>query len=209
MTENQVVPTNDGEATSNNVVTLPARSEPETSSEKALSFVKRHPVMTVAGGVALGFAISALIPRSYSRKLAKRAYRMAEAGTAAALALGKDALDRAEDGGAVARKKAGVLAHRAEDLGERAMTKAEKLSVAALGTASVWGHAAAERAEQLGHSAAERAENLGSRASERLSQLGDKARVQSGKLLGHPKAPESIADRIMDKAHDLKARVRA
>ncbi|MET1756240.1 hypothetical protein ABVV53_12350 [Novosphingobium sp. RD2P27] len=208
-TENTALPAASGEPTSTNVVALPTRPEPATPSEKALSFVKRHPVMTVAGGVALGFAISAIIPRSFSRKLAKRAYHMAEAGAAAALSLGEEAIDKVEDGGALARKKASVLADRAERLGEKAAQKAEKLSVAAIGTASVWGHTAAERAEQLGHAAAERAENLGGRASHRLSELGDKALVQSSKLIGYPKPPASVADRIMAKAHGLKARVRA
>lgn len=207
-TENTALPAANGEPKSTNVVALPARPEPATPSEKALSFVKRHPVMTVAGGVALGFAISTLVPRSFGRKLAKRAYRAAEAGAAAALSLGEETIDKVEDGGAFARRKAGVLADRAERLGEKAAARAEKLGVAALGTASAWGHTAAERAEHLGHAAAERAEDLGGRASHRLSQFGDKALVQSSKLIGYPKPPASVADRIMAKAHGLKARVR-
>jgi hypothetical protein len=193
---------------STNVVALPTRPEPATPSEKALSFVKKHPVLTVAGGVAAGLVISALIPRSFSRKLAKRAVGLAEAGASAALAMGHDAVDAAEDGSKIARKKAIVLAHQAERLGEKAASKAERLGVAALGTASALGHAAAERAEWLGHTAADRAESLSGRASDRLSQLGDKALVQSTKLFGHPKPPASLADRILDKAHGLRARVR-
>jgi hypothetical protein len=193
---------------STNVVALPTRPEPATPSEKALSFVKKHPVLTVAGGVAAGLVISALIPRSFSRKLAKRAMGLAEAGASAALAMGHDAVDAAEDGSKIARQKAIVLAHQAERLGEKAASKAERLGVAALGTASALGHAAAERAEWLGHTAADRAESLSGRASDRLSQLGDKALVQSTKLFGHPKPPASVADRILDKAHGLRARVR-
>jgi ElaB/YqjD/DUF883 family membrane-anchored ribosome-binding protein len=198
----------DGDAVpSTNVVALPTRPEPATPSEKAISFVKQHPVLTVAGGVAAGLVISALIPRSFSRKLAKRALGLAEAGASAAVALGHDAADAAEDGGRIARKKASVLAHQAERFGEKAASKAERLGVAALGTASALGHAAAERAERLGHSAADRAENLSGRASDRLSQLGDKALVQSTKLFGHPKPAASVADRILDKAHGLRARM--
>jgi hypothetical protein len=218
-TETTIVPGSNAEATSTNVVALPHCPEPTTPSEKALSFVKKHPVLTVAGGLAVGFAISALFPRKASRKLSSRAYRLAEAGAAAALSFGQDALDKAEDGGIVARKKASLFAGqaeklteraaaRAEKLGGRAVSGAERLGVAALGTAGVWGHAAAERAEHLGHVAAVRAEDLGLRASDRLSQLGDKAIVQSSKLFGYPKAQTSLTHRLLDKVHGLRARVR-
>ncbi|VWX52090.1 hypothetical protein [Novosphingobium sp. 9U] len=217
--ENKAVPATNAETTSTNVVALPKRPEATTPSEKAIGFVKEHPVLTVVGGVAVGLAISALIPRSFSRRFAKKAYRYAEAGAAAALSFGQDAVDEAEDGSAVARKKAALLASRAEKLSEKAAERAEKLSekaiaraeklgVAALGTATVLGHAAAERAERLGHVAAVRAEDLGGRASDRLSQLGDKALVQSSKLFGVPAASTSVADRILDKAHGVRARIR-
>lgn len=203
----QTIPASNGEATTN-IVALPKRAEPATASEKAVSFVKSHPVLTVAGGLALGLAISALLPRRASGKLRQRALRLAEAGASAAFAFGQDALDKAEDGGAVARKKASIFAAQAEKLSEKAVAKAERLGVAALGTANVWGHAAAERAERLGHVAADRAESLGGRASDRLSQLGDKALVQSSRLFGYPSAPASVTDRILDKAHGLRSRLR-
>ncbi|MBB4857127.1 ribosomal protein S20 [Novosphingobium chloroacetimidivorans] len=206
--ENKSVPATNTETISTNVVALPTRLEATTASEKAIGFVKEHPVLTVVGGVAVGLAISALIPRSFSRRFAKRAYRYAEAGAAAALSFGQDAVDKAEDGGVVARKKAALLASRAEKLGEHAVARAEKLGVAALGTATSLGHAAAERAERLGHLAAVRAEDLGGRGSDRLSQLGDKALVQSSKLFGVPKRSSSLADRILDKAHGVRARLR-
>lgn len=214
----KAIPSANGEATTN-VVALPNRAEPSTPSEKAVSFVKRHPVLTVVGGVAVGVAISALIPRRASRKVSNRAFRWAEAGASAALALGHDAYDKAEDGGVYARRKASLFASRAEKvsekalaraerLSERAVAKAERLGVAALGTANVWGHAAAERAERLGHVAADRAESLGGRASDRLSQFGDKALVQSSKLFGYPKARSGLRYRIRDLLHGLSARSR-
>jgi hypothetical protein len=229
--ETKIVPGATSEATAlTNVVALPQRPEPTTPSERALSFIKEHPVLTVAGGVAVGLAISALIPRSFSRKFATRAFRAAEAGAAAALSFGGDVLDKGEDGSALARKKAKVLAGQAGKLGNKAATRAEKLSekafaraeklsdravaraerlgVAMLGTAGTWGHVAADRADKLGQAAAIRAEVLGERTSDRLSQFGDKALVTSTKLLGYPKRPATFADRLLDKAHDLRARVR-
>jgi len=187
-------------------------------------------VLTIAGGIAAGVLISALLPRRANKSLSKRALRIAEAGAAAALSFGQDTLDKAEDGGVLARKKAKVLsrqaekfgghvsaraekfgslaASRAEKLGTRAVSKAERFGVAALGTAGAWGHVAAERADQLGHAIADGAENVGERASHRLSQFGDKALVQSSKLFGVPKARASIADRILDRLHGILVSLR-
>lgn len=219
---------NEGNALTN-VVPLPKRPEPTTPVEKVVQFVKEHPVLTIAGGVAAGLLISSVLPRRANRGLSKRALRLAEAGAAAALSFGHDTLDKAEDGGLLARKKAKVLARQAEKFGERAsaraeklgavaaeraerlstsaVTKAERLGVAALGTASAFGHIAADRADKLGHAAAVHAESLGGLASDRFSQLGDKALVQSSKLFGYPKARASLADRLLDILHGLRARL--
>lgn len=227
--ETKIVPAANSEA-STNVVALPHRPEPVTNSEKALTFVKEHPMLTVAGGLAIGLLVNALIPRRANRGLSKRALRIAEAGAAAALSFGQDTLEKAEDGGVIARKKAKLFAKQTEKLGGRAATRAEKLSaiaaakaekltekavvkaerlgVAALGTVSTFGHVAADGADRLGHAAAVRAENFGERASDRLSQLGDKALVQSNKLFGHPEAPAGVGHRVLDKAHGLGARLR-
>jgi hypothetical protein len=228
-TENYVIPSTNGDATTN-VVALANRPEPATSSERAMAFVKEHPVLTIAGGVAAGFLINALIPRRANRRLSNRALRIAEAGAAAALSFGQDTWDKAEDGGIIARRKAKLFAHQAEKLGGRAAARAERLSavagrqaerlsekaaaraermgVAALGAASTFGHAAADRADKLGHAAATHAESLGGRTSDRLSQLGDKALVQSSKLFGYPKARVTLADRLADTFHGLRARLR-
>jgi hypothetical protein len=227
--DTQIIPTTQSNAMTN-VVPLPHRAEPTTPTEKAVQFVKEHPVLTVAGGLAAGLLISALIPRRANRGLSKRALRIAEAGAAAALSFGQDTLDKAEDGGVFARKKAKILAHQAEKFGDRAsaraekfgaiaadraerlgaaaVTKAERLGVAALGTASALGHKAADQADKLGHVAAVHAESIGGRASDRFSQLGDKALVQSSKLFGYPKARRSLAHRLGDLLHGLRASLR-
>lgn len=221
--DTKIIPAANGEATTN-VVALPTRPEPASPTEKAVGFVKEHPVLTIAGGVLAGLLISSLIPRRANRRLGNRAFRLVEAGAAAALSFGQDTLDKAEDGGILARKKAKVFANQAEKLGShasaraekigamaaeraerlshKAVVKAERLGVAALGTASAWGHVAADRADRIGHAAAVHAENLGGRASDRLSNFGDKALVQSSKLFGYPRAPRTVADRILDKVRD-------
>jgi hypothetical protein len=222
--DTKIIPAANSEATTN-VVALPTRPEPASASEKALGFVKEHPVLTIAGGVVAGLLISSLIPRRASRRLRSRATRLVEAGATAALSLGQNTLDKAEDGGSVARKKAKMLVGQAEKLGSHASARAEKigaiaarraeklstkavvnagrLGVAALGTASAWGHVAADRADKLGHAAAVQAETLGGRASDRLSSLGDKALVQSSKLFGIPRARRTVARRILDKFQDV------
>jgi len=227
--ETKIIPASNGAATTN-VVPLPQRPEPATSSEKALAFVKEHPMLTIAGGLAAGVLISSLLPRRANRGMSKRAFRLAEAGAAAALSFGQDTLDKAEDGGIVARKKAKVLARQAEKLGGRAATRAEKLSAiaaaraeklteravmkaerlgeAALETAGAWGHFAADRADRLGHAAAVHAENIGERASDRLSHLSDKALVQSSKLFGYPAVPVTLGGRLLEKARRIAGRVR-
>lgn len=218
--DTQITPATKADGTSTNIVKLPHAVPPQTPSEKVIDFVKEHPLVTVAGGLVVGLAISALIPRSrQGRKLSNRALRLAEASAASALSFGRDALDRAEDGGAIARKRAGVFAQKAEKItgraaaraekaSEKAIARAEKLGIATLGKANVLGHAAADRVERISHIAAERAEDFGGRASDRLGRLGDKALAQSSKLFGVPESRTTLADRILDKLDDAKARIR-
>jgi hypothetical protein len=193
--ETAVVTNADKPTNSTNIVAIPRRPEPTTASEKVVAFAKEHPVLTVAGGVAVGLAISALIPRSFSRKLSKRAFALAEAGATAVFAYGQEALDKSEDAGVIAKKKAGILAGQAERLGERAVEKAEKISAAALSTAG----------ERLSAVAADKAEELGEKATDRLSRLGDAALAQSNKLFSYT---EPAADRLADKAAKLRSRIR-
>lgn len=196
-------------ATSTNVVPLPPRIEPERPSDRAIAFVKEHPMLVVAGGLAIGLAVSALLPRGFGRKAAGRAMRLAEAGMGTAALLGKQAADKAEDVGSDARKRASVLATQAEKLSDKALVKAEKLGIAALGTAGTLGQKAATKAEKYGHVAAERAELLGIKASDGLNRLGSAAAARSQKLLRHQKAHDRLSDRILEKASKLKARMRA
>jgi hypothetical protein len=115
---------------SGNVVELPqqAKNDPvQTASD----FVREHPVLTVAGGLALGVIAAALLPKGTTRRLAKRAISLAEiAGTAGAL-LGSRVRDRAEATGAGLREQGGLVADRLEKLGETASDRIGKLGGAA------------------------------------------------------------------------------
>lgn len=171
-----------------NVVTLPAKAAQERPSAKVVAFVKRHPVITVAGGIAVGVAISALIPRRTSRKFFARAAGLAEAAGATGVVFGKQASDKAHDVGIEARKHASVLADRAEKIGDRAAVNFEKYGIAAVTAASALGRATAKKASRFGDVAADTAHRLGDAAADRTVK---------------------VASRAEDLAHELKLRAKA
>jgi len=172
-----------------NVVALAAKPAQERPSDKVVAFVKRHPVLTVAGGLAVGIAVSALLPRRaggklLSRKLLSRAADLAEVAGAAGVVLGKQAGEKAHDVGIGARKQASVVADKAGKVGDLAVLNLEKYGLAALSGASA-----------LGRTAARRASRLGDKAADTATRLGDVAATRSAKVL--------------HMAEDLKARVKS
>lgn len=166
-----------------NVVTLPAKATDERPSDKVIAFVKRHPVLTVAGGIAIGVAVSALIPRKASRRFLGKAVDLAEAAGAASVVLGKQAGDKAHDVGTVARKQAFVFAHRAEKAGDVAAHSLEKYGLAAVAAASSLGKATAKRASRFSDVAADAAQRLSEAAAEKAHSLGDVAAERSDKVI--------------------------
>lgn len=154
-----------------NVVALPAKTVEQRPSEKAIAFVKRHPVITVAGGIAIGVAVSALLPRRVSRKIASRSLDLAEAAGAASVVLGRKAGDKAHDLGVDARKQASKFAGKAEKAGDLAVLNLEKYGLAAVATASALGRATARRASRLGDAAADTANRLGDAAAARSTRV--------------------------------------
>lgn len=94
---------------------------PTQSRGKAVGeFVREHPALVLAGGVAIGVLVSALIPKGTSRKIARRATGLAEAATAASALLSKRVRDTAETAGTELREHGGELAERLEKLGDSA-----------------------------------------------------------------------------------------
>lgn len=158
-----------------NVVTLPAKAAQERPSTKVVAFVKRHPVITVAGGIAVGAAISALLPRRTSRKFLAKAADLAEAAGAAGVVFGKQAGDKAHDASVGARKQASILADKAEKVGDLAVLNFEKYGLAAVTAASALGHATAKKASRLGDVAADTAHRLGDAAAERSVKVVNRA----------------------------------
>lgn len=176
-------PTSPGNTGGTNVVTLPAKVIEERPSDKVIAFVKRHPVITVAGGIALGVAVSALIPRRTSRKFLGKAVDLAEAAGAASVVLGKQAGDKAHDVGSGARKQASIFADKAEKAGDVAVHNLEKYGLAAVAAASALGKATAKRASRFSDVAADAAHRIGDAAANKAHILGEVAVDRSEKVV--------------------------
>lgn len=128
-----------------NVVALPRRNA-DNPARAVTDFVKEHPVLTVAGGVAVGVLVSALLPKGAARRAAGRAVTLAELAGAATAAFGRDAWDKAEDVGGELRERTAAL-----------------------------GSAAAERAGRVREAAADRIAPAGDAASELVHRIADAA----------------------------------
>jgi hypothetical protein len=114
-----------------NVVTLAERKS-EATGKAVVDFVRDHPGIVVAGGLALGLVAGALLaPRGSGRMIARRAISLAEAAGAASLALSRQAVDRAEDAGQGLRRQGEVIAAKAGKLAEPAEEAVDQASEAA------------------------------------------------------------------------------
>jgi hypothetical protein len=167
--------TQQAQTQANNVVPLPAPVKEQRPSEKVISFVKRHPVVTVAGAVAAGVAVSALLPgkpgHKTGRKLLGKALSAAESAGAATLMFGRDAGEKMQTLGAGTRKQATALAEKAEHAGHDTASRLEKYGLAALAAAGAFRRAAAKRAGELGDAASETATHIGDAASEQTHKV--------------------------------------
>lgn len=161
---NPAAPPNAVEGT--NVVPLTPPAAAPGPAEKVIGFVRKHPVMTVAGGIALGVAISALLPRKSGRKLLGRAVDLAEAAGAATMVFGRETSEKAQDLGREAKHKAGDLASRAEEVGDATAARLEKIGLAAVAAATALGKATAKRAGTIGHAASDTSHQIADKASD-------------------------------------------
>lgn len=90
-----------------------AREEPSGLSD----FARKHPVLTMAGGLVGGLAIGLLIRKGVVGKLVRGGIALAEVAGAAGVTLGHQARDKAESAGAAGR-----------DLGRKALHEAGNAS---------------------------------------------------------------------------------
>ncbi len=141
-----------------------AQATGERPSDKVIAFAKRHPVIVVAGAIAAGAALSALVPRKTSRRILGKAVRLAEA--AGAVGILDSAGDKAGGLGRKARKQAALWTDKAEEAGEATARQLEKYGLAALAAASALGKATAARTGRAGGAASEAADRLGEATSD-------------------------------------------
>jgi ElaB/YqjD/DUF883 family membrane-anchored ribosome-binding protein len=145
--------------TESNVVKL-AERKTEDAGKAVVDFVHEHPGMVVAGGVALGLVAGALLSRGGGRRLARHAMTLAEVAGTASMALGRQAMERAEDAGSGLRRQGEVIAEKAGKLAgpaeEAVDSKAGKLA----GPAEEAVDSASEAAQRLLRKAVELAGKL-------------------------------------------------
>jgi hypothetical protein len=121
-----------------NVVVLPHYAEPQSAREKATAFVREHPALTLAGGLAVGALAAALIPRRNRAYVARQGSLLAEAIAAAGATIAQQALASLDTASTSVRERAHTLAARAEQAGGAALDKADRAR-----------HAAYDRAQTL------------------------------------------------------------
>lgn len=115
----------------------------------ATGFVREHPGLTIAGGIAVGLIIGALLPKGRGRKLARRAVQLAEVAGASGLAFGRHARDRVESAGSSLRERGSAAADRLAGYGETATEQAERFIDTAEQVAAKAGRDIARRAMEL------------------------------------------------------------
>lgn len=118
-------------ATATNVVVLPQRDEVAPPQNRAVAFVREHPVMTIAGGLALGAVAAALIPGRNRRYVARQGSLIADAIAAASTAIAHQALGTLDTASTGVRRGTRAMASRAEHAGEVVVDKAGSAAQAA------------------------------------------------------------------------------
>lgn len=146
-------------------VAADAAYDEDEAANPAMSFIREHPVLIIAGGIAVGALAAALIPRRSRTALGARASGLAEAATAAGIAIARQALERAGETGAELRRQGARAASRAEELGETARERAGRLS-----------SAAADRAAHLVAPATRAASAAGSKVAEKAADIAARVR---------------------------------
>lgn len=147
--------------------TIGTSAQAKATGVGIVSFVKRHPVLTVAGAIAVGAAVSALVPRRTGRRLMGKALALAEtAGVSGALA----SLGTGEKVGVI-RHVTATLSDRTEEAGQAAARHLEKFGLAALAAAAGLGKATSDRAGKMGDAVQEGSHKVWTIANDMTTRL--------------------------------------
>jgi hypothetical protein len=75
------------------------RAEAAGPVDQMTAFAREHPLVLVAGGLAIGIALSALVPKSPTRKLSKNAFGFFATLAELGISYGRQAMEAAEEAG--------------------------------------------------------------------------------------------------------------
>ena len=103
----------------------------EGAADRVTTFARQHPLMLIAGGLAVGVVLSTLVPRSPTRKLSKKTIALMASLAEVGMAYGRDALDTvgeaAEGAGKQGKARLAELTSTAKDKAADALEQVSAL----------------------------------------------------------------------------------
>ena len=91
--------------------------------DRLTTAAREHPLLLIAGGLAVGAALSTLVPRSPTRKMSKGALGLLAMVAELGIAYSRHAMDAAGDAGQSGREKLGELGDAVADGANRLRDK--------------------------------------------------------------------------------------
>lgn len=85
------------------------------AADRVTSFAREHPLLLIAGGLAVGAVVSTLIPRSPTRKLSKKTIAFLASMAEFGLAYGREAMEAAEEAAQQGKAKLTELSSTAKE----------------------------------------------------------------------------------------------
>jgi ElaB/YqjD/DUF883 family membrane-anchored ribosome-binding protein len=85
------------------------------AADRVTSFAREHPFLLIAGGLAVGAALSTLIPKSPPRKLSARTIAFLASMAEFGVAYGREAMEAAEEAGRQSKAKLAELSSTAKE----------------------------------------------------------------------------------------------
>ena len=131
---------------------LPDRYPPDRFSQLA----GEYPLLAVAGGLAAGVVVAALLPRAFGRKFSRRALAAATVASELGLTFGKQAFDAASEASREAREKLGDLGETIDGSTAEVRQRASRAAGTAASSARSTGLKIARGAIRMARDAARR-----------------------------------------------------
>jgi hypothetical protein len=159
------------EAQLENVGAGSAVRDSDGPADRISGLIGDHPALAIAIGLGLGILAGTLVPKSATRRLVRSGAIMASAAGELGLALGKSALNRAEE---AVREGRGLLDETATGAGRLATDAGRRTADA--------GRVAADASRQVGASAQRLASDASGKARELGSEFVKRASAAASRL---------------------------